>query len=844
MGHHRAGRVADAEQLYRRILMEAPEHADSYHNLGLLLLGTPRRAQSRALIDAALRIRPGEALYWLSYIEVLLAAGQGEAARAALENATAQGHNDERFSALRARVPPAPAGNLPTQSELEVLRQLFGQGRFVQMAEAAERLIARLPQHAEGWKALGTARQQEGRHLDALAAFRRADQLAPHEADTAFNLAQCLRMTAQWPEAEAAYRRVLAGSPNDAEAHDGLGVVLTALGRFGEASAAHRAALAIDPGFADAQANLAVALKELGQFAEAEAACRQALKLNPQSVEAMGNLGVILHAQRRFAEAAAVLGDAVARSPRSAFLQYNLGAARVELRQASEAEAPLRAALELGMTRAEVHGALGASLDAQGRHPEAEAQYREAIALAPANAMWHYNLAFAQFAQLRVRDAIAAGRAAVALDPGFALAQQNLVFQLMHDPATRAVDLRDEIDRYGRMVGRMAKPCMHAAHLPDADIGRPLRIGFVSPDFRRHAVANYFMRIAEQLSTRREIEMFAYSNSLIADDVSARLRPLFRQWRDIRPLDDAAAAAAIHADAIDILVDLAGHTTDNRLALFAWKPAPIAASWIGHPGTTGVDAIDYYLTDARFVPDAQAAAEFREQIVRLPVAMSFDALEPLPPVSSLPALAAGHITFGSFNHARKLNPAVVAQWAMLLRAVERSTLLIAALPHDDVREQVLSWFDAQGIERSRLQLHDRLPPDQYLLLHHLVDVALDTFPVSGGATTLHALAMGVPTLTVAGASVAAGASAAIMRHLDLPQFVAVDARDYVLQGVAVTRDLAQLAGLRAGLRERLAHSAIGQPQHTAEATVQAFRSMWRRRCQGLAPAPISTSAAD
>jgi hypothetical protein len=294
-------------------------------------------------------------------------------------------------------------------------------------------------------------------------------------------------------------------------------------------------------------------------------------------------------------------------------------------------------------------------------------------------------------------------------------------------------------------------------------------------------------------------------------------------------------AQQIRADGIDILIDLSGHTRNNRLLTFARKPAPIQASWIGYPGTTGLQAMDYYLADRFLLPPGLFDGQFTEKIVRLPGTAPFCPAQESPPVNALPALTNGCITFGSFNRLNKITRPVVALWSRLMSAVPGSKMLMGAMPEGDDHSGLIDWFAREGIARERLSFHPRSGIAAYLELHHQVDICLDTFPYNGGTTTLHAIWMGVPTLTLAGGTVPARQGAALLGHVGLEEFVAQDAADFVRKGLRWTGDVAALAELRSGLRERFAHSALGRPELIAAGLESALRTMWQRWCAGLPP---------
>jgi protein O-GlcNAc transferase len=281
------------------------------------------------------------------------------------------------------------------------------------------------------------------------------------------------------------------------------------------------------------------------------------------------------------------------------------------------------------------------------------------------------------------------------------------------------------------------------------------------------------------------------------------------------------------------LIDLSGHTAKHRLLTFARKPAPVQASWIGYPGTTGLHAMDYYLSDRFMFPDVGFDSQLTEKIVKLPASVPFLPSKDAPPVNALPALSNGYMTFGSFNRSNKISRPVIALWAQLLRALPDSRMLLGAMSQDGQYQTLIDWFAQEGIVRERLDFHARSSMERYLGLHHQIDICLDTFPYNGGTTTFHALWMGVPTLTLAGQTIASRSGASILGHVNLEAFTAHDVADFKKKGLYWADHPGELSIIRTGLRERFTKSASGQPAVIAAGLERALRIMWQRWCAGL-----------
>jgi predicted O-linked N-acetylglucosamine transferase (SPINDLY family) len=492
--------------------------------------------------------------------------------------------------------------------------------------------------------------------------------------------------------------------------------------------------------------------------------------------------------------------------PQDAEALRNLGAALNESSLFEEAEICLQRAVRIDPTSIPANNDLGENHWLQGRPDEAEALFRSAIALTAAH-------------------------------PTTATTDKlytALLFSMSCNPAVDADTLFAEHCRAGEYLeGRLRGSWPR--HLNDPDPQRRLQIGFVSGDLWNHSVANFIEPVLAQLRNSPGVELHAYYNKEFEDAVTRRLRGYIRHWRPVVRLSDQQLAQQITEDHIDILIDLSGHTSLNRLRTFARKPAPIQASWIGYPGTTGMRAMDYYLADRYFLPPGQFDGQFTEKLVYLPANVPFQPHESAPPVNALPALQTGSIRFGSFNRLHKVNAATIKLWSELLRALPDGTMLIGGIPQDSRQASLIDQFAAEGIVRERLTFHPRCSMQGYLALHHQVDICLDAYPYTGGTTTIHALWMGVPTLSVAGPTPAARQGAAILGQLELDGFIAADAQDFVAKGRYWARDLAALSTVRAGLRGRWQESPARQPERIAASLEQALRHMWTRWCAGLAP---------
>jgi len=500
----------------------------------------------------------------------------------------------------------------------------------------------------------------------------------------------------------------------------------------------------------------------------------------------------------------------------------------LRLERYAEAVAHYRSAIEIAPGNAEMHCNLATALKATGELGEALAHYRVAVEFKPELTEAWYNLGLLYAEACELEAAEACYREALARNPGFREAQSSLLclagLHERHDAERVLAEHREWGARHG------TPPQPPPPHANERSPERRLRIGYVSADLREHAMA-YFVEPVLAGHDAASFEVVLYSNASREDGTTRRLRGYAAQWRSIHALSDAAAADRIRQDRVDLLVDLSGHTEGNRLGMFALKPAPLQLSFLGYPNTTGLPAMDYRLTDARADPPGQSEHYYCERLLRL--ADSLWCYRPpadLPAVSELPAGKRAYVTFGSLNNVMKLSDAAIIVWAELLRAVPRARLLVAASGGELARRRLQSRFDAAGVERGRVEFVGRLPPADFRRLYAGVDVALDPFPCNGGTTTCETLWMGVPVVTLAGASFSSRAGLSILTAAGLEDLVATTPGGYVQVAAALASDVGRLSRLRQGMRDRLAASPLMDEPRYVRSLEGHYRDAWRRWC--------------
>jgi predicted O-linked N-acetylglucosamine transferase (SPINDLY family) len=607
-------------------------------------------------------------------------------------------------------------------------------------------------------------------------------------------------------------------------------------GRRAEAAASYAQGLALAWDLPEAHRNQALALAGLGRQAEAADRLRIAVALRPERADWLAELGSVLAGLGRGAEAVACLKRAVALAPDLAEAHALLALALAEAGETEAALAAFRKVAALRPDRPETHYNLGNALRAAGQPVAAAAAFRQAVALRPGFGEAWNNLGSALRDGAEIGEAVAAFERAVALLPAATSVRSNLLCALQYDPAQTPETLLAAHRAYGALFPAPAAPAIPA----DRDPARRLRIGYLSPDLRAHPVG-YFLLPVLPAHDRGAVEVTCYHDRGRGDAVTEALRTASDRWRDTAGLDLDRLEAVIRADAIDILVDLAGHTAGNRLPLFARRPAPVQASWAGYVGTTGLPAVGWLLSDAvESPPGAEAFAV--ERILRLPDGyVCFARPAAAPEVAPPPLLAAGRSTFGCFNNLAKVNDAVLLLWGRLLAAVPGACLLLKGhgLGEAAARERLAARAAAAGIAPERLVLEGPSPAAGLLAAYGRVDVALDPFPYSGGLTTLESLWMGVPVVTLGGRTFAGRHTMTHLTQAGLAELIADGPDAYVRIAAGLVADSAGLTALRAGLRARVADSPLCDGRRFAAHLEAAFRRMWAEWCAG---APAGTGS--
>jgi predicted O-linked N-acetylglucosamine transferase (SPINDLY family) len=712
----------------------------------------------------------------------------------------------------------------PSPDQFNQLVALYNARRYAQLETRAQALIGRYPGSGFAWKLLGAALQMQGKH--ALAAFQKTAELMPSDAEAHFNLGVVQKSIGQLGDAVASYRRALKINPAFAEAHGNLGNALKDLGQINDAVASYRSALKFKPGFADAHNNLGTVLKDLGQFDEAAASYRRAVALKPDFPDAFYNLGNVLRDLGQLEDAVASYRRALDIKPDFVDALNNLGASLKELGLFVDAAASYRRIIDLKPGFADAYNYLGTVLKDLGQLDDAVANYRRALEIDPDYADAHSNLGTALKELGQLDDAVESYRRALEIKHDFTGAYSNLLFTLNYSSRFSPTYCLDEARRYGRLVSDKVDARFTAWQCTATP--ERLRVGLVSGDLRNHPVGYFLESLLTHIDPVR-IELIAYPTDTKTDALTARIKPFFSAWKPLSGLSDEAAARLIHADGVHILMDLAGHSRYGRLPMFAWKPSPVQAAWLGYFATTGVSEIDYLLADQVGVPEDHRE-QFTETVWYLPdTRLCFSPPETDLPVAPLPAQNNGHITFGCFQNMAKVEDGVLSAWAAILAALPGSRLRWQCHQFKDpaVVKQLMPRLQQHGFDPAQVELLGSIAREAYLAAHSKVDMILDTFPYPGGTTTCEALWMGVPTLTLAGDTLLSRQGASLLTAAGLRDWIAASRKEYAAKALEFASDLPRLAALRAGLREQARASPLFDAARFALNLEDALWGMWQ-----------------
>ena len=844
VAHHQAGRLQEAEQLYRAILRAEPNDPDANHNLGLLARQVGQHAASLPYLNAALTANPAHEQFLQSYVDALLATGHPQEAMNALDGVVRQGIENAATRALRQRIESAARGvqqaadaNAPgtshqLQAEISELGKMFNACQFPEMESHARLLIDHYPDVGFLWKGLCVALLSQGK--DAVLPAQKAAQLLSGDAECHYNLGNALKDLGRLEEAVAAFQAALEINPRFALAHNNLGLALADLGHWVGASESWQRAVQINPALHDAHNNLGNALKELGDLDGAVASYLRVLALKPDSAEAHCNLGVAQISLRHTEQAIASFSRALALRADLAEAHNNMGIALAELGRAEDAETNIRQALRIRPGYAEAHINLGNVFGNIRRFRDAEQCYRRALELSPGHdylfGSWlHAKLKICDWDGLdrelaRLGDKIERGERASTPFPLLSMLRSRVLHRKASEIWVKANWARDNPRPVVERQPRREK----------------IRIGYFSGDFRDHATAYLIAGLFERHDKSRfELTAFSFGPDT-KDATRTRIAAAFDRFCDVRDMPDGDVAALSKRLEIDIATDLSGFTHGSRPGIFSLRAAPIQVNYLGYPGTMAAPFIDYLIADQTLIPAAHRA-DHTEKIVYLP--HCYQANDSKRIISekrftrSELDLPQDGFVFCCFNNNYKIMPSTFDGWMRILRKADRSVLWLFE-DNETAAANLRREAELRGVVGERLIFARRMALPEHLARHRLADLFLDTLPYNAHTTASDALWAGLPVLTCIGETFAGRVGASLLKAVGLPELISSTPERY--EALAI-----ELAGNPDGLSEikrKLADNRLSTPLFDTRLFTRhieaAYAAMHARHMANLAPEHI------
>lgn len=811
LAHHQAGRLAEAEALYRQVLADSPHHPHANNYLGVLASQVGRHDVAVELLQKAIQANARVPEFHNHLGMALQALGRQEEAEASFRQAI---HLNPKF--------PEAHNNLGT-----VLQE---QEHFEAAGKAFEQALKLRPNYAEACFNAGNVNFRMGKYDAAAKRFEQAIKLKPGYAKAYCGLGQARKGLGLKEAAEKDFRKALELQPDFVEAHNNYAALLREMGRIGEAETAYRKSLELNPNKAETWNGLGELQQIMGRLDEAEVAFRKAIVLKPDYPEAHNNLGVLLAGTGRMEEAMASYRAALHHDPNWILALNNMGNLHADMGRPDDAMSCYQQALAHAPDFGMAHSNLGNIYRERGQMGDARKCYQQALRINPDESVTQNNLGNILMEEGKLDEARAVYQRAIELNPAYAVAHSNLIFMLDFDPTSTVEMQQAERRKWAALHADQLKNTWYPKN-SDRNPDRKLRIGYVSADFRMHSAAYTFEPLL-CFYNRDAFEVFCYSNFPRKDQMTQKFHQSVDHWREVYGVGDEQMAKMVRKDRIDILVDLSGHSAGNRLLVFARKPAPVQVTGWGHANGTGLEAMDYLVSDRMSIPE-EARKYYAEEIIDLPCQIPYGSPSDSPPVSSLPAEKNGVLTFGCFNRLSKMPAENFDVWAEILKAVPDSRLMLKARELNDMGRQawVRKHFAVHGIDPARVLLVGQTTWYEHMRHFSEVDIALDPFPYGGGISTYEALWMGCPVVALKGNTLTGRIAAAIETALGMEDWVADDELGYLRLAVDKARKLQELATLRQALRTRLLDSPMGCLEKYAALLEVAYRRIWRKWCE-------------
>ncbi|MDH2343141.1 tetratricopeptide repeat protein [Bradyrhizobium sp. SSUT77] len=703
----------------------------------------------------------------------------------------------------------------------------YGQGRYAETEALCREILKALPDHVDATHLLGMCAHDGRRLEEAQQLLERVIALDPRLHDAHNNLATVHFDLGNYEEARRCQERAIALKPNFAVALTNLGNTLMHLGLFGQAIELHERAIKAKPDCADAFCNRGMVEMMIGQFARAKDSFDRALLFQPHHAEAIVGKGMVSMELRHHDEAAAKFALALAIKPGSPRILAQRGRLHFELSRLDQALADFDAALAISPKLELALRGKAQTCLLQGKTAQAIAAATTLIEQNPRSEIGVALMGFAYSNQGEIDTAIEYLDAALAIRPDYSDAIRGKIFlqdyRAEADFVVQQAVRRDWWDLIGAKLTQRQLPKR------PLDPEKRIVVGYVAAEFRQHSAGLTLLPVLSHHDHAR-FEIICYYCWPAQDEYTAKFKSLADVWVDAWQLSDDELADRIQADHVDILIDVSGHTTGNRLHVFARKPAPIQVTGFGHATGTGLQTMDYVLADPIFIPPSVRHL-FAEKIHDLPCLITIEPISDVQP-SELPMLRNGYVTFGVFNRIYKISDDAIRVWSRVMREVPGSKIILKHGLLDDplLRDSLIARFVAQGIAEENITCMGSTSRNDHLLAFADVDISLDTFPQNGGISTWESLYKGVPVVAKLGNGASSRAGASIVAAVGLGDWVAEDDEGYIEIACRYAAQPAHLAKLRADLPARIANSSAGNVEIYTREVEAGYRQFWRDYC--------------
>ncbi len=690
---------------------------------------------------------------------------------------------------------------------LEQAKQLHRKGKRDEANLVYVQVLHQFPENVEALRLRAVVCLEQGDTENTEMLLKNAIRLDPDNAQIHNNFGSLYHNQKKYHLAVRHFDKALELDKGFSHAASNLGNALQALGETQRAIRAYEKALEIEPRLAPAWNNLGTLLNKLNRTDDAEKLFHKALSINPKYKDAWNNLGICYDNKGRTIQALKAYEKALELDSNYSLALNNKGNLLLRQNRSEEALVCFEAATKANRNVAEAWNGCGYAHKNLGQLQQAVNCFKKSIALNREYAEAWNNLGLTYADQGLLDDALDAFRTALKICPTYVACHSNLLLFLNYLPGLHEKTLFEAHVNWAATHQKYAEGNQFTRR---TDFSRPIHIGFVSADFCRHPISYFLLPVLRNLSADK-FRIFCYSNSVLEDDLTMMVKKYCHAWRSIVDQSDQELAQSIRQDRIDVLFDLSGHTSRHRLTAFSLQPAPLQLSWLGYPHTTGLESIDYVLSDSICLPDF-LHWQYSEKVAFLPNSRCcYEAPLYAPAINDLPALKNGFITFGSFNNPVKINEKSIAMWSDILHRCNKSVLALSwkTLSDASIADSILNRFENHSIESERIKMLGGTRKHKQVFSDYLqIDIALDTYPFSGGLTSCEAMWMGVPVVSLAGKRPASRQSASMLAEIELDELVNFSPSDYCDCAVNLANNTKKLANIRKSLRSRMLNSTL------------------------------------